>query len=460
MKKILHLISSVLIVGSVSAQTYFSDDFEGGTLTANNAWNVQEVANPDAISSWVLGTVSGNYAKASNYVSSANHIADWWLISPAINLSSATTPKLSFDNVTRYAGPAMKVLISTNYDGSSAPSSATWTDITNLFTLDTDDATWTFYSSGEGDITAYKSSNTYIAFQYTGSDTDGATWEVDNVLIQDGATPPPTQIRISEVQATTGGDLSDMEGDVVTVGGRVSAVKTGSGFFIQDSPGAWNGIYVFDNGDNTVAKGDSVILTGTVAEYAPGSSTEKSTQIASLTAFSNEGANTPYAATSLTTNAINAEMYEGVLVTVTNGTVNAELNGFGEYVINDGSGDAMIDDFMYLTSPAPLNGEVYTVTGVIAHNFGEYKILPRDANDVTKVLSTNNLKSENISIYPNPSNGLVNVDVVGNVMIIVYNNLGQVVLTTAAKSFDLPQGVYSVNVSNETSTINKTVIVE
>jgi predicted extracellular nuclease len=124
------------------------------------------------------------------------------------------------------------------------------------------------------------------------------------------------QITIAEVQATTGGDLSDKEGEVVTIGGRVSAIKSGGGFFIQDNPGAWNGIYVFDGGVNTVVRGDSVIVTGTVVEFAPGGSTEKSTQITTLTSFINEGNYAPYAATPLSTNAINAEMYEGVLVSV------------------------------------------------------------------------------------------------------------------------------------------------
>jgi hypothetical protein len=267
---------------------------------------------------------------------------------------------------------------------------------------------------------------------------------------------------IKDVQATTSGDASDKVGQSVTIGGRVSAIKTGNGFFIQDAPGAWNGIYIYDLGANTVVRGDSVIVTGTVTEFAPGSSAEKSTQITTLTAFSNKGSNTPHATTSLSTNAVNDEMYEGVLVTVTNGSVNSTLNGFGEFIINDGSGDAMIDDFLYLITPAPLSGEVYTVTGVVAHNFGDYKILPRDASDIVKGTSTGVTKvdSESVSIYPNPSNGIVNVDVKGNATIEVYNSLGQMVLNTTSKTFELASGVYAVRVNTNNGTASKNIIVE
>jgi hypothetical protein len=268
------------------------------------------------------------------------------------------------------------------------------------------------------------------------------------------------QIPIKDVQFTTGGDLSDKEGEVVTIGGRVSAIKSGGGFFIQDNPGAWNGIYVFDGGVNTVVRGDSVIVTGTVVEFAPGGSTEKSTQITTLTSFINEGNYAPYAATPLSTNAINAEMYEGVLVSVANGSVSATMNGFGEYIINDGTGNAVIDDFLYLTTPAPALNEIYNVTGVIAHNFGAYKILPRDAADISKTLSVNENAANTFSIYPNPSNGLVNVNINGNVVVEVYNAVGKLVLSTTAKSFELPSGFYSVRVITENGAASKSLIVE
>ena len=48
------------------------------------------------------------------------------------DLSSATSPYLVFDNVTRYAGPQLELYISSNYDGVSNPDvQGTWFNLTN-----------------------------------------------------------------------------------------------------------------------------------------------------------------------------------------------------------------------------------------------------------------------------------------------------------------------------------------
>ncbi len=171
--------------GGGGGSSYFFDDFEGGSLTANQPWVVKEVLNPGGLQSWIYGTISGNYARASNWNGSINQTADWWLISPAINLSSSTAPKLNFDMVKRYTGDNIEVKISTNYDGTSAPSTATWTDITSLFTLDSDTGSWSFVNSGNGDISAHKGTSVRIAFRYIGGTSSGSTWQIDNVKISE-----------------------------------------------------------------------------------------------------------------------------------------------------------------------------------------------------------------------------------------------------------------------------------
>lgn len=261
-------------------------------------------------------------------------------------------------------------------------------------------------------------------------------------------TPIPT------IQATTAGDQSDMIGAAVTTGGRVTGISS-SGFFIQDGDGAWHGIYVYDAGANTVVRGDSVIITGTVAEFAPGGSTEKVTQITSLSLFSNEGNFAEYAPTLLATNAVNNEQYESVLVNVINASTTAALNGFNEYVVNDGSGSVMIDDFLYLTTPAPLVGNVYNITGLPSHNFGAYKILPRDANDVVLVsgagIEENYKKDSNV--YPNPSQGVVNVTKGSDEKVEVYNTLGALLFSTSANKFTLSNGVYLIKIGTRTTRV-------
>lgn len=81
-------------------------------------------------------------AKAAAFVSGANHAAESWLISPAIDLSKATKAKLFITQAANFLGSAFgdncKILVSTDYS-SGAPSTAKWTELTldNVPTADT-----------------------------------------------------------------------------------------------------------------------------------------------------------------------------------------------------------------------------------------------------------------------------------------------------------------------------------
>lgn len=273
---------------------------------------------------------------------------------------------------------------------------------------------------------------------------------------------PITLTPIKDIQATTGGDASDMVGQTVNLGGRVSAIAS-NGFYIQDNAGAWNGIFVYDGGSNTVARGDSVLVTGDVAEFAPGSSTEKSTQITNVTSFSNEGAYTAYTAVLLTTSAVNAEMYESVLVHVVDAITKTTPDSFGEWTVNDKSGNVVVDDFLYTVTPTPVVNDIYEIYGVVGHNFGNFKIMPRDASDVTKTgthLAINDNNKSNISIYPNPSKGLINISHIGQIEVKVYDAQGKIVKNTNSKTFNLESGIYTIVITTDEGVSSERLIVE
>ena len=464
MKKTLLFISAALTISTANAQ-YFSDDFEGGTLTANHAWTTQVVANPDAINgNWVLGTVSGNYAKLGNFVSSANHVLNSWFISPVINLSTATMPVMKFNNTKRYAGDDMIVWISSNYDGTSAPSTATWTDITSLFTLNSDIASWAFTGSGDGDITPYKSATNYIAFEYIGTAVDGSTWEVDDIVIQEGPTVT-NMTSIYDIQYTvaTNGDSPEL-GNIVTTKGVVTGVylfgaSTIDRFFIQDGDGAWNGIYVYENG-YTVAIGDSVTVTGEVVEF--NGLTELS--FVSDVTILNSGNTLPTPA--VVTNAtVGNEEFEGVLVKLADAICITSPDTYGAWTANDGSASAVkIDDDLLPSTFNAVQGNGYDITGIRHFAFSENLIYPTDANDIVTVgwagLESN---STEFSIYPNPATDFVTINAAPNAQVAIYSVSGALVYaangSTVVDVSNFEAGIYQVSISTENETTTQKLVV-
>lgn len=462
MKKPLLFAAALFTMGAANAQIYFSDDFEGGTLTANNAWTTQVVADPDVTGEdWELGTVGGNYARISNYAGT-NHVLNSWFISPAIDLSTGTAINMNFSMTKRYAGDDIIVHISNDYDGVSAPSSATWTDITSLFTLDTDINSWTFVPSGDGDISTYVSgTSTYIAFEYIGSAVDGSTWEVDDVQIQEGATTIPT-LTIYDIQYTLAAPADSPEdGNIVTTSGVVTSISggdSGNGYFIQDADGSWNGIVVVD-ATNMPAVGDSVEVTGTVEENFD------FTRISGVSAFTNHGAATwmPTPAVITSNDAATLEEYEGVLVTVMATECTNDNAGFGLWETNDGSGALNVDDDCFDNSA--ILGNWYDLTGIISYSFSEFKINPRTgADQVIVEYATIVDNSVEFEVYPNPANEMINITANPEAQVNIYALTGALVISTNNETkinvSALEAGIYTVVVTENGMTATQKVVIK
>ncbi len=156
-------------------------NFTDGSLTSGGWQNINVLGTVD----WKISTNYGNPAPGltiSNYNNGSHTACETWYVSPAMDLSNVDNPVLSFDNAHGYTGPDMEVKISTDWDGNPATiSSATWTNLT--YQTDNSTTYWVWTNSGDIDLTAYKGQNVHIAFVYTGTSTDGATWEIDNIRI-------------------------------------------------------------------------------------------------------------------------------------------------------------------------------------------------------------------------------------------------------------------------------------
>lgn len=152
-------------------------NFEDASVTSGG-WTTQMVVGVD---NWVIGTIGGSYVQIQNFNGTNNVASEAWLISPTIDFSASTLPTLQFSNAWKYTGAALQLMISTNYDGVSAPSSAIWTDITSSATWSAGNFVWA--SSGLVDLSGYLQPSVHLAYKYTGTNSSGSTWEIDDIKI-------------------------------------------------------------------------------------------------------------------------------------------------------------------------------------------------------------------------------------------------------------------------------------
>jgi hypothetical protein len=149
---------------------------------------------------WSQAFYSGNgYAIMNGYSGGMNNENEDWLISPALDLTSSEMIKFSFKTAMNYSGPALKVMLSSDFNGTFTATdiaAATWTDITSEFTYSTGSFGWV--ASGDFDLSAY-TGTVYIAFVYTSTTTGAASWEVDDFKLT-GYLPAGTDATLSDLK--------------------------------------------------------------------------------------------------------------------------------------------------------------------------------------------------------------------------------------------------------------------
>ncbi|MCD6276973.1 hypothetical protein J7J69_01845, partial [candidate division WOR-3 bacterium] len=182
-----------------------------------------------------------------------------------------------------------------------------------------------------------------------------------------------TVVTIEDIQGHAAS--SPYDGKDVKTYGVVTGVFS-RGFFMEMKPGgAWRGIYVYLGSAPSVSVGDSVEVTGTVDEYY------SLTELSGSPAVNVLGSSTPPSPVDVQTGPANNEQWEGVLIRVVDAVCESLPNGYGEWIVDDGSGNLMVDDMG--VSFTPTVGDTYTITGPLTYTYGRFKIEPRDANDVS-----------------------------------------------------------------------------
>jgi len=121
--------------------------------------------------------------------SGSYNVNEDWLISPIFNLDNYSNEQLSFSSAKNYDGGSIQLFYSTDFDGLSNPATnGTWTELTDQATWSTGNYEWV--NSGIIDISAINGTAVYFAFKYTSSDTDGATWQIDDFTIAEEVLVP------------------------------------------------------------------------------------------------------------------------------------------------------------------------------------------------------------------------------------------------------------------------------
>lgn len=286
---------------------------------------------------------------------------------------------------------------------------------------------------------------------------------IDDVTISEGVIVPPTEATIYEIQFTSAPDgASPLVNDIVITSGIVTGAKAGTGYFIQDGAGAWNGIYVND-ATNTPAVGDEVELTASVQENFA------FTRLNNVTAYAvASSGNTLPAAETLTPAGASQEQWESVLVTVPDVECTSLPNQFQEWSITSWQGSMLVDDFLFATTPTL--GSFYTVTGPVQYSFEAWRVLPRSLDDLGVGTGIGETSAVALSTYPNPASVVMNLTVngtIGRASYTLVDATGRQVLTGTVNSertsidvSGLTNGMYVMTLRNNGAATSTRVAIQ
>ncbi|NTW32543.1 MAG: T9SS type A sorting domain-containing protein [Bacteroidetes bacterium] len=283
-----------------------------------------------------------------------------------------------------------------------------------------------------------------LSIRNTNADKDHL--QVDDVTISEATTSTVTIHDIQYSTDVTG--VSPLAGQVVTTSGIVTG-KYHYGYFIQDGTGQWNGIFVLDS-VHTVSLGDSVTLTGSVYEYYT------FTELKNITAFTvNSSSNTLPTPLVVTGATFETEGNEGILVKLNDAECVKVNAGYGMWKVDDGTDSTKIHNLLYAF--VPTLGTHYDITGPTYYSYNEYRIEPRDANDVQISTGINEFKQAAISVYPNPATSNIYINNISGVNIIKISNiLGETIqnINISGNNTDvnvnsLPNGLYFITLLND-----------
>ena len=172
-----------------------------------------------------------------------------------------------------------------------------------------------------------------------------------------------------------------IQGIVTAANGETAEGDTS--FYIQDGEGAYNGINVISS-EYTVSRGDLIEVYGEYIEFYGRSEIRYPDNLEILSS----GNELPEPET-LTLNQADWEPWEGVLIRIESVVVSNDDAEYGEWDVSDfGGANTMRIDNAGNYTYSPDNGDQFvSITGPLNYTFSEYKIIPRDDEDIVEAVT-------------------------------------------------------------------------
>ena len=201
-----------------------------------------------------------------------------------------------------------------------------------------------------------------------------------------------TEVTISQIQGTS--DASPYVDQTIATSGVVTAVAP-AGYFLQETSAAWSGVYVYDS-ENVPELGSMVSIQADVVEFYD------MTELKNVSNFTTLDISTVI--TPLTDlSAPISESLEGCLITLS-GVCSIASNDYGEATFANVSLDGqtfIVNDLIY--NHEFVESTSYQITGVVEYSFNEFKLCPRDASDVSMMVSVDEITAANTKVFVNAS---------------------------------------------------------
>lgn len=158
-------IGNITVIESIN----FNFDFEDWTtisVAGNQVWENDNTFGLDDTPCAAMSGFSGGPLQNED-----------WLISPAMDFDLYEDETFEFWTATNFDGPQLEIKISNDYQIGD-PNNATWDDLSAVLS----NGGWEWTWSGLIDVSAY-TGTVHVAFKYTSTDSEAATWEVDDVQL-------------------------------------------------------------------------------------------------------------------------------------------------------------------------------------------------------------------------------------------------------------------------------------